>query len=63
MAAVHIKLQAHRRQRCAGAPVHGCNGGKREFGSDFNQANQQIMKAMIKGGADKCLADKKLARS
>ena len=44
------------------ARVHTWNGSKWEFSSDFIQADEQILKPMIKAGADKYLADKKLAR-
>jgi branched-chain amino acid transport system substrate-binding protein len=44
------------------ARVHTWTGSKWEFSSDFIQADEQILKPMIKAGADKYLADKKLAR-
>ncbi len=44
------------------ARVHTWNGSKWEFSSDFIQADEQILKPMIKAGADKYLADKKLVR-
>ena len=44
------------------ARVHTWNGSKWEFSSDFIQADEQILKPMIKAGADKYLADKKLTR-
>ena len=44
------------------ARVHTWNGSKWEFSSDFIQADEQILKPMVKAGADKYLADKKLTR-
>jgi branched-chain amino acid transport system substrate-binding protein len=44
------------------ARVQTWNGSKWEFSSDFIQADEQILKPMIKAGADKYLADKKMTR-
>ncbi|RYX96168.1 MAG: ABC transporter permease [Comamonadaceae bacterium] len=44
------------------ARVQTWNGSKWEFSSDFIQADEQIIKPMIKAGADKYLADKKMTR-
>ena len=44
------------------ARVHTWNGSKWEFTSDFIKADEQILKPMIKAGADKYLADKKMTR-
>ena len=44
------------------ARVHTWNCSKWEFSSDFIQADEQILKPMIKAAADKYLADKKLVR-
>jgi branched-chain amino acid transport system substrate-binding protein len=44
------------------ARVHTWNGSKWEFSSDFIQADEQILKPMVKVAADKYLADKKLVR-
>ena len=42
--------------------VQTWNGSKWEFSSDYIQADEQIIKPMIKAGADKYLADKKMTR-
>ena len=44
------------------ARVQTWNGSKWEFTSDFIQADEQILKPLIKAGADKYLADKKMTR-
>ena len=44
------------------ARVQTWDGGKWNFTSDFIQADEQILKPMIKTGADKYLADKKMTR-
>ena len=44
------------------ARVHTWSGSKWEFSSDFIQADEQILKPMVKAAADKYLADKKLVR-
>src|SRR6478672_4842781 len=44
------------------ARVQTWNGSKWEFSSDFIQADDQIIKPMVKAGADKYLADKKMTR-
>jgi branched-chain amino acid transport system substrate-binding protein len=44
------------------ARVQTWTGSKWEFSSDFIQADEQILKPMIKAGADKYLADKKMTR-
>ena len=44
------------------ARVQTWDGSKWSFSSDFMQADEQIIKPMVKAGADKYLADKKLAR-
>ncbi len=44
------------------ARVQTWNGSKWEFSSDFIAADEQIIKPMIKAGADKYLADKKMTR-
>jgi branched-chain amino acid transport system substrate-binding protein len=44
------------------ARVQTWNGSKWEFSSDFIQADEQILKPMIKAGADKYIADKKMTR-
>ena len=42
--------------------VHTWDGGKWVMGNDWYQADEQILKPMIKAGADKYLQDKKLQR-
>ena len=42
--------------------VHTWDGKKWNFSSDWYQADEQILKPMIKAGADKYLADKKMTR-
>jgi len=44
------------------ARVQTWNGSKWSFSSDFIQADEQILKPMIKAAADKYLADKKMTR-
>lgn len=44
------------------ARVQTWDGSKWNFSSDFIQADEQILKPMIKAGADKYLADKKMMR-
>ena len=44
------------------ARVHTWDGAKWNFTSDFMEADEQIIKPMVKAGADKYLADKKLSR-
>ena len=44
------------------ARVQTWDGSKWSFTSDFMQADEQIIKPMIKAGADKYLADKKITR-
>jgi branched-chain amino acid transport system substrate-binding protein len=44
------------------ARLHTWDGSKWNMSSDFMQADEQIIKPMIKAGADKYLADKKLVR-
>ena len=44
------------------ARVHTWDGKKFNFASDWYQADEQIIKPMIKAGADKYLADKKMTR-
>ncbi len=44
------------------ARVQTWDGSKWNFSSDFIQADEQILKPMIKAGADKYLADKKMTR-
>jgi branched-chain amino acid transport system substrate-binding protein len=44
------------------ARVQTWDGNKWNFSSDFIQADEQILKPMIKAGADKYLADKKMTR-
>ena len=44
------------------ARVQTWDGKKWNFSSDFIQADEQILKPMIKAGADKYLADKKMTR-
>jgi len=44
------------------ARVHTWDGAKWNFSSDWYQADEQILKPMIKAGADKYLADKKMTR-
>jgi branched-chain amino acid transport system substrate-binding protein len=44
------------------ARVQTWDGSKWAFSSDFLQADEQIIKPMVKAGAEKYLADKKLAR-
>jgi branched-chain amino acid transport system substrate-binding protein len=46
----------------ATARVHTWDGAKWSFSSDFIQADEQILKPMIKAAADKYASDKKLAR-
>jgi branched-chain amino acid transport system substrate-binding protein len=42
--------------------VQTYDGSKWSFSSDFIQADEQILKPMVKAGADKYLADKKMTR-
>ena len=42
--------------------MHTWNGSKWNFSSDWYQADEQILKPMIKDGAEKYLADKKMTR-
>ncbi|MNV67047.1 hypothetical protein D3C71_1598300 [compost metagenome] len=44
------------------ARVHTWDGKKFNFSSDWYQADEQILKPMVKAGADKYLADKKMTR-
>ena len=44
------------------ARVQTWDGAKWNFTSDFIQADEQILKPMVKAGADKYLADKKMTR-
>ena len=44
------------------ARIHTWDGAKWNFSSDWYQADEQILKPMVKAGADKYLADKKLNR-
>ncbi|WP_332815192.1 ABC transporter substrate-binding protein [Ramlibacter sp.] len=44
------------------ARIHTWDGSKWNFTSDWYQADEQILKPMVKAGADKYLADKKLQR-
>jgi branched-chain amino acid transport system substrate-binding protein len=44
------------------ARIHTWDGTKWEFSSDWYQADEQILKPMIKAAADKYAADKKLTR-
>ncbi len=44
------------------ARVHTWDGSKWNMSSDFMQADEQIIKPLVKAGADKYLADKKLTR-
>ena len=44
------------------ARVQTWDGSKWNFSSDFIQADEQILKPMVKAGADKYLADKKMTR-
>ncbi|MGI9135371.1 MAG: ABC transporter substrate-binding protein [Rhodoferax sp.] len=44
------------------ARVKTWDGAKWNFTSDFMQADEQILKPMVKAGADKYLADKKMTR-
>ena len=44
------------------ARIHTWNGSKWEFTSDWYEADQSIIKPMIKQAADKYAADKKLTR-
>jgi branched-chain amino acid transport system substrate-binding protein len=44
------------------ARVQTWDGSKWNFTSDFMQADEQIIKPMVKAGADKYLADKKMTR-
>ena len=44
------------------ARVQTWDGSKWSFSSDFMQADEQIIKPMVKAGAEKYLADKKLVR-
>ncbi len=44
------------------ARIQTWNGSKWEFSSDFIAADDQIIKPMVKAGADKYLADKKMTR-
>ena len=44
------------------ARIHTWNGSKWEFSSDWLQADEQIIKPMVKAAADKYAAEKKLTR-
>ena len=44
------------------ARVHTWDGSKWVFSSDFLQADEQIIKPMVKAGAEKYMADKKMTR-
>lgn len=44
------------------ARVHTWDGGKWQFTSDWLQADEQILKPLVKGAADKYAAEKKLTR-
>ena len=44
------------------ARVHSWDGSKWNFSSDWYQADDQIIKPMVKAGADKYLGDKKMTR-
>ena len=44
------------------ARVHTWDGSKWNFTSDFIQADEQIIKPMVKSGAEKYMADKKMTR-
>ena len=44
------------------ARVHTWDGSKWNFSSDWYEADEQIIKPMIKAGSEKYLADKKLTR-
>ncbi len=44
------------------ARVQTWDGAKWNFSSDWYQADDQILKPMVKAGADKYLADKKMTR-
>ena len=44
------------------ARIHTWDGKKWAFSSDWYQADEQILKPMVKAGADKYLADKKMER-
>jgi branched-chain amino acid transport system substrate-binding protein len=44
------------------ARIHTWNGSKWEFTSDWYQADDQIIKPMVKAAADKYAAEKKLTR-
>ncbi|MBC5782964.1 ABC transporter substrate-binding protein [Ramlibacter sp. USB13] len=44
------------------ARIHTWDGKQWKFSSDWYQADEQIIKPMVKAGADKYLADKKLER-
>ncbi len=46
----------------AWARIHTWDGGKWEFSSDWYQADEQIIKPMVKTAADKYAAEKKLTR-
>jgi branched-chain amino acid transport system substrate-binding protein len=44
------------------ARVHTWDGKKWNFSSEFMQADEQIIKPMVKAGSEKYLADKKMTR-
>ena len=44
------------------ARIHTWNGTKWEFSSDWYQADEQIIKPMVKAAADKYAAEKKITR-
>ncbi|MCD6078583.1 MAG: putative type branched chain amino acid transport system, periplasmic component, partial [Ramlibacter sp.] len=44
------------------ARIHTWDGSKWNFSSDWYQADEQIIKPMVKAGAEKYLADKKMQR-
>ena len=44
------------------ARIHTWDGNKWNFSSDWYQADEQIIKPMVKAGAEKYLADKKMTR-
>jgi branched-chain amino acid transport system substrate-binding protein len=44
------------------ARIHTWDGSKWDFSSDWYQADEQILKPMIKAAADKYASEKKLTR-
>lgn len=60
MRPIYTSCQDH--MGAAWARIHTWNGSKWEFSSDWYQADEQIIKPMVKAAADKYAAEKKIPR-